>query len=173
MRRIYQTGIKIQKTPPLPLYLWEPRICPHNTCQGQMSSSIWFPLCLSARHELWYIKHPWPIVPRILKKKKKAWHRKVLWSLNSAASIDDQFELWCVTIWLVITIARQGVAGFHQQLDNDLMYFLRLMAMDLQRDLIFRRVSVIENGDIVVHVVNHRVKERANWWTLIANRNFH
>lgn len=28
-------------------------------------------------------------------------------------------------------------AGFHQQLDNDLMYFRRLVAMDLQGNLIF------------------------------------
>lgn len=44
----------------------------------------------------------------------------------------------------------QCEAGFHQQLENDLMYFQHLMAMDLQGDLIFGRDIV---GDIVVRLI--------------------
>lgn len=43
-------------------------------------------------------------------------------------------------------------AGFHQQLDNDLMYFRRLVAMDLQGNLIFGRVNA---GDIYCVVVKN------------------
>jgi len=39
---------------------------------------------------------------------------------------------------------RRAEAGFHQQLDNDLVYFQRLMGMDLQEYLIFGRVSLLK-----------------------------
>jgi len=38
-----------------------------------------------------------------------------------------------------------GEAGFHQQLDNDLMYFRRLMGIDLHEYLIFGRVMSAED----------------------------
>lgn len=41
---------------------------------------------------------------------------------------------------------RKCESGFHQQLDNDLMYFRFLMANNLQQNLIFGRVGA---GDIV------------------------
>lgn len=78
----------------------------------------------------------------ILKKKKRVdIERSLIWSMNSATRC-VMANLNCSEGMAKMVQRRQGEAGFHQQLDNDHMYFRFLMAMDLHEYLIFGRVSV-------------------------------